>query len=352
MSTCRGAVFFEGKKVLAIKKFPIPEPKHGELLVKIEACTICGSDIHTIEGKRSEKSPTILGHEVVGTIIDLSSPVRDFNGLQLEVGHRITWSVCFSCRDCDRCRNDMPQKCRQLKKFGHEYVHGDGPLLGGFSDMVLLPAQATVFQIPPEIKSTVICPVNCATATVIASMELAGKVKNKRILIIGAGMLGLTAGAYCSSRKAKEIVFLDQNKKRIELSKSFGASKIGNSFMDCMDDNAGAFDLIFDFAGSTQLIQRSLDFLTIGGKLILVGTVMPVPELTLKPESLVRKLISIYGVHNYRPEHLNKAIEFLLEQADNYPFAELVERSFPLEKINEAIKFATNFKPLRVMIEP
>jgi len=353
MNTSRAAVFFEDKPILTIQDFLTPEPKIGELLVRIEACTICGSDLHTIEGKRKEKTPTILGHEVVGTVIDLSGPVHDFNSVQLRVGDRITWSVCFSCLDCDRCRNDMPQKCRHLKKFGHEYVFEDGPLFGGFSDTVLLPSKAAIFKIRSDIAPEVICPANCATATVMASMQSAGKVQNKKILIIGAGMLGLTAGAYCDSKNAREIVFLDQNQKRIELAKSFGATKIGNSFIDCIDaEDNGVFDLIFDFAGSAQLIQQTIDFLAVGGKLVLVGTVMPGPELTFKPESLVRKLISIFGIHNYRPEHLSDAIKFLLEQADKYPFSQLVEKSFSLDKINEAIEFATEFKPVRVMIKP
>ena len=79
---------------------------------------------------------------------------------------------------------------------------------------------------------------------------------------------------------------------------------------------------------------------------------MPGPELTFKPESLVRKLISIFGIHNYRPEHLSDAIKFLLEQADNFPLFQLVEKSLSLDKINEAIEFATEFKPVRVMIKP
>ena len=353
MKTCKAAVFSGNGRDLEIKSFPIPKLRPGELLVQIEACTICGSDLHTIEGKREEKTPTILGHETIGTVIDSCGPVYDFNHHELNPGDRITWSVCISCCNCDRCQNGIPQKCRDLKKFGHEQISENVPLLGGFAERALLPAGAVSFKIPPEIESSTICPANCATATVLASMETAGQVQEKKVLILGSGMLGLTAGAYCSSRGAREILFVDRNEKRIELAKLFGASRVVTS----LNGHLGArseddFDLVFDFSGSAGLIQEAATLMSVGGRLILAGTVMPGPEVAFNPESLVRKLNSIHGVHNYRPEHLSQAILFLSEQKDCYPFDRLVEKSFALDKINEGLEYAISRQPVRVMIKP
>lgn len=353
MTTCKAAVFSGNGRDLEIKSFPIPKLRPGELLVQIEACAICGSDLHTIEGKREEKTPTILGHETIGTVIDSCGSVYDFNHHELNLGDRITWSVCISCCNCDRCQNGIPQKCRHLKKFGHEQISENVPLLGGFSERAVLPSGAVSFKIPPEIESSIICPANCATATVLASMEAAGQVQEKKVLILGSGMLGLTAGAYCSSRGAREILFVDRNEKRIELAKLFGASRVVSSLNGHLCARSeNDFDLVFDFSGSAGLIQEAAALMGVGGRLILAGTVMPGPKVELNPEHLVRKLNSIHGVHNYRPEHLSQAILFLSEQKDCYPFDRLVEKSFALDKINEGLEYAISRQPVRVMIKP
>ncbi|MBT6724431.1 MAG: alcohol dehydrogenase, partial [Planctomycetaceae bacterium] len=90
----------------------------------------------------------------------------------------------------------------------------------------------------------------------------------------------------------------------------------------------------------------------IHGTFVLVGTVAPSPAISLDPEFLVRNLIQLVGVHNYRPDDLQAAISFLEESGSHFPFRELVEKSFALEDINEAVDFALREKPIRVMVRP
>ena len=345
--SCSGVVFHGAGQKLEYQSFVIPELQEGEVIVRIDACTVCGSDLHTVGGKRKEKTPTILGHEAVGRIEEMAGTVPDGHGQPLQKGDRVTWSVCASCFACDRCEAGFTQKCRHLKKFGHEQVSASGPLFGGFLEYAHLNSRSSIFRVPEDLDDKLICPANCATATVMATIDAAGSVAGRNVLIIGAGMLGLTAGACCREAGAKEIVFVERSEARRELATLFGAT----DSLERMESVEGSFDVVFDFAGVASLIGSSIELLNIGGTLVLAGTVMPSPDISINPEMMVRKLLSIHGVHNYRPDHLASAIEFLAQSGGDYPFAQLVEQTFSFDRINEALEFAIAQQPVRVMIK-
>ena len=127
-------VFLGAGQPMDLRTFPLPSPESGEAIVRIECCTLCGSDLHTITGKRTENCPSILGHEILGIVDTVGDPPPcDLDGRPLRAGDRITWSTSVSCGDCDRCRGGLPQKCRTLAKYGHELAEGRYALSGGLS---------------------------------------------------------------------------------------------------------------------------------------------------------------------------------------------------------------------------
>lgn len=197
----------------------------GERLVRVTACTICGSDLHTLAGRRTAPAPSILGHEAVG--------------IEVATGRRVTWSILACCGECDRCRRGMEQKCERLFKYGHG-MHAGAPS-GGLSELIVLRPGTLVLEVPEGLADEVVCPANCATATVAACLRVAGP---------------------------------------------------------------------------------------------------------------VRGLWRIEGVHNYRPEDLGTALRFLDGAGRRFPFGELVARSFPLAEVNEALAWAAEARPVRVMIRP
>jgi len=345
----RIAVFDEPNAFLDIKETSIPPVGEEEILVKISACTICGSDLHTITGRRIEKSPTILGHEIIGHIAAIGGDsVQDYSGHQLSVGDRITWSICISCGQCKRCESGIPQKCASVKKFGHEVLDGDSGLLGGFAEYVLLPASTSIFRISNAVPDEVLCPANCATATVAAAIRQVPKVSSKRVLIIGAGMLGLSAIAFVKTKGASQISVIEPDDDRSKLAFAFGADHVADDISKISE----RFDIIFDFSGSSSAIEQAISAVDLGGTIVLVGTVAPSPAISIDPEFIVRNLITIIGVHNYHPMDLETALNFLVTHNKDIPFDQLVEKSFPLADINDAVEFALSHKPIRVMIKP
>ncbi|MGI0518999.1 alcohol dehydrogenase catalytic domain-containing protein, partial [Microbacterium maritypicum] len=103
----------------------------GDVLVAVEMSTICGSDVHTVQGRRSAPTPLVLGHESVGRVIATGDGgAHTVDGTPLRIGDRVVWSVTVSCASCDRCLQGMPQKCRDLGKYGHDRVGAHGDLTG------------------------------------------------------------------------------------------------------------------------------------------------------------------------------------------------------------------------------
>lgn len=348
---CRAAVFYEAGRPLKLETFDRPIPSAGEALVRIRMCTICGSDLHTLNGLRTEPAPSILAHEVVGEIVALGQPApRDLDDRELDLGQRVTWSVCVSCFECDRCRSGLPQKCRQLTKYGHSVARGHEALSGGFAEYILLRPGTTIARLPSEIPDDAACPINCATSTVAAAFRIAGDVAGRRLLVLGAGMLGLTAAAFGIELGATEVTVADVDAQRLKLADRFGATRSLQA--ESLGDQDSRFDVIIECSGSPGAVESAIQLADVGGRVVLVGSVMESRPVQLDPNVVVRKCLSIAGIHNYAPADLRSAIDFIGRFHARYPFAELVARTFALSDVNAAIKHANDHRPIRVAVCP
>ena len=134
------AVFYGAGKPLQLEECEIPALCQGEVLVKNEYVTLCRSDISTYTGKRIEKTPTILGHEIVGRVVALGegNPVLDLEGRPLAIGERVTWAIYASNPDGEMARRGIPQKAPDLFKYGHEQLTERNTLHGGLAEYTLL----------------------------------------------------------------------------------------------------------------------------------------------------------------------------------------------------------------------
>lgn len=333
----------------------IPKPRPGELLVEVTCCTLCGSDLHTYQGKRSAPLPTILGHEIVGRVLEAGD---DFPG-GFHAGDRVTWSLCSSCGNCFYCRDGIPQKCVELFKYGHQALD-QGPLSGGLASHCLIRPGTAVYPIPDSLSDEEACPANCATATVMAALRSAGDIQDRSVLIFGAGMLGLTAVAAARDRLAKTVFVVDLSPERLQLAQQFGAhvtllagdspGPLAGTIAQATDGHGP--DVILEFSGSTTAVTSALRLCRIGGRIVLVGSVFPTDPVPVEPEQLVRRMLTLQGVYNYRPDDLAAGLEFLVSQQDTCKFASLVKSSFPLEQAEQAFQFAVRNSPVRIAVRP
>ncbi|XP_037079357.1 2-deoxy-scyllo-inosamine dehydrogenase-like [Pollicipes pollicipes] len=201
------AAVFDGPAAgLRLQALPLPAPAPREVLVRIVAATVCGSDVHTVRGVRTEPTPSILGHEGVGLVEISRRP-------GVEPGHLVTFAICDVCGSCDRCATGLSQKCRALMKYGHSTLSSGCGLNGCYSTHLLLRAGTHIVRLPPGLAANppLAAPANCALATVMCAARAVqthlAAAPRTRALVQGAGLLGLFACAVLRDELRFEHVF-------------------------------------------------------------------------------------------------------------------------------------------------
>ncbi len=343
---CKAAVFEEVGKDLELKEINIPnEIENDAILCKVLLSTICGSDLHTITGRRTEPTPLILGHEIIGEVIKLGdNVVYDGFGNNIKKGDRLTWTIMSSCGECFYCKKGLPQKCEKLVKYGHTSIDNKNVksgLLGGFSEYIYILPGTTVYRIPDSLPNEIATPANCALSTVINAVETIGLFEGETVLIQGAGLLGLNLVALAKTAGAKDIFVTDTIDSRLALAEKFGADHCINlkntndeGFLETVNELTDGYgiDVAIEVCGVKFAVQQAVSALRIGGRYLLAGLVAPGSDLDIDGNQITRKCLTMKGIHNYTPEHLGKALKFLEENWQKYPFDEIVNSQclFPI----------------------
>lgn len=298
----------------------------GMPLVEVDLALVCGSDGHTVSGRRRSPSPSILGHESVGRVVSAERRMLDVLGEPVRVGDRIVWSVTSTCGRCDRCRRGLTAKCRSVLKTGHELLVGPWALSGGYATHIALHPGLALVRVPESVGDAEAAMSACALATVMACVEAAGPLDGRRVLVLGVGMLGVCAVAVARRWGAAEVVAVDPAPDRLDLARSAGADTAV-----APSDLMGEFDVIIELSGATSSVNAAFAHAALGGTIVLAGSVTPGPDVAIDPEQVTRSWWTIRGVHNYEPRHLQAAIDFLAEAplglrgifADPVPLADL-----------------------------
>ena len=354
------AALFQGvEKPWEFPSIPLRDPAPGEILVKVLACTICGSDLHTICGRRHAHPPAVLGHEIVGEVLAIgpnTSPL-DHLGNPIQPSDRVVWGIVANCGKCFYCLHELPQKCSLAFKYGHQQINEGSIWQGGFAQHCMLAPGTTLVRLPEHLTLEAACPLSCATSTIAAAMRIAAPLTNQRVLVVGAGMLGITALAYARELGAARLACLEPDSSRRELALGCFRADIAGDVAElerwiANKQNGIGFDLIIECSGSNAGTLDAMRLMRTGGRCILVGAVFPSAPIPLVFEEFVRRQWTIHGVHNYRSDDLVRAVEFMSDAQARYPFADLVRETFPLKQIERAVIAAQLRENIRVAILP
>jgi putative phosphonate catabolism associated alcohol dehydrogenase len=358
MKTSKTAIFTLPNAPLTTEAVEIPPLKEGEILVRNEYTTLCRSDLHTFSGKRTEKTPTILGHEIVGVIEEFGpgAPTHDTRGDPLSVGDRLTWAIYAANPESAMARRGIPQKGNDLFKYGHEAITPDSHLHGGLSEYCILRRYTPILKLREPIPLQVIALINCSVATVAGSLRLAGVVEDRNVMITGAGMLGIIACAMGRARGARRVIAVDISEERLATAKDFGVDDTillepgGSPLKDLVTEKLGedSLDTALDYSGSPEAMEASLEALGIGGTAVWVGAVTPQRAVAVSAERTVRNLHVIKGLHNYNQEDFVAAVEFMEQHYSDFPFIDLVQDRFDLDSVDEAFASALSSGAHRV----
>jgi len=359
---CRAVVFDPATRKLAVRELPMRALRRGEVLVRVSLSAICGSDLHTIRGRRDPGGPLVLGHEICGTVAALGEGARtDALGHALAVGDRVTWGIAASCGQCVFCARGLPQKCLSLFKYGHRTLEGDTPLSGGFAEYCYLVPGTPILQLPDDLSDAVAVFANCSLATMCAAVRTARVRPGDAVLVQGAGLVGMCAAALCAHHGAGPIVVVDPCVERRELAGDFGAThtvapaEAGDlpAELRKFTPEGRGFDVAIEACGVPAVIATGIEALRIGGTYITAGCVFPGARAEVDLQALTTKLLRLQGLHNYTPLDLQEALRFLDCARDRFGFDQVVRHVFALEEIDAALA-AIERAPdaLRVALRP
>jgi propanol-preferring alcohol dehydrogenase len=217
----KAAILREFKKPVAIEEVERPKPEAQEVLIEVEACGVCHSDLHVADGDwpqmaRIIKLPLVLGHEVAGRVVETGTGVRD-----LRVGDRVgvAW-LHWSCGECELCREGNENLCVRQKVTG---VTVDG----GYAEFMKAPASHAL-KIPDALSSVDAAPLFCAGVTVYRALKQAKISRGQRLAIFGIGGLGHLA-VQIGIALGAEIAAIDISDEKLALAKSLGAAHTFNA---------------------------------------------------------------------------------------------------------------------------
>lgn len=362
-ASARVAVYDAPNGPFALREFPLRPPAAGEVLVRISMSTICRSDIHSWQGHRTNPCPGVLGHEIVGRIAALGVGIdRDMRGEPLAVGDRITWSEYFipGPNYCSEVL-DLPQKSPGVDKYGHMAAATHPHHHGGFGEFCYILPQSWILRLPDALSDAEAAPINCGVATMIAVTEAAEIRIGQSVVVQGLGLLGLYGAAIAKARGAGRVIGIDGVAERRERGARFGVDLALDPTgvepgelahrIAAMCRPLGA-DVVLEVCGDPGVVPSGLAMLRVGGRYVLGGVVNPGSMVTLDANLLLRKMLTLRGVHNYHPRHLVEALDFVLAQRQRFPFAELVDGIYPLDRVDDAMADAAARRVLRAAIVP
>src|ERR1700682_5677848 len=221
----KAAILREFRSPLTLEVVDRPEPAAGEILMEVEACGVCHSDLHVAEGDWTQfagivKKPLILGHEIVGRVVERGGAVSSIEG-SIQVGDRVgvPW-VQWTCGECELCRDGNENLCARQRITG---VMVDG----GYAEYAKAPASHVV-KIPETLRSELAAPLLCAGVTVHRALKQSKIRAGQRLAIFGVGGLGPPA-LQIGRAAGAEVTAIDVSEEKLALAKSLGAARTLNA---------------------------------------------------------------------------------------------------------------------------
>jgi threonine 3-dehydrogenase len=324
----------------------IPELGPEDVLVKVKATALCGTDLHIYEWSTWAQNagiepPRIMGHEFSGEIVEVGGTVVDLNP-----GDYVAGETHIPCGKCYQCKNGQQHICGNLKLFS---IHTDG-CFAEYTKIPAICARKIPASIPPEI-GAVLEPLGTALR---ASLEV--KVAGKNVAVIGCGPIGLFAVACSRAMGAANIIATDVVNERLQLSEKVGADVSlnpakGDITEEILKMTQGVgVDVFIDASGSVGAIKQGFKYLRKGGEVALIGLPSEPIELNLGPD-IVFKEAKIIGIHGREMFRTWTTMENMLDKG-LLNIDPIISHVKPLSEFEEAFELIKTGKGCKVILDP
>jgi L-iditol 2-dehydrogenase len=285
------ALVLSAYKQLDIDDVPVPKPKEDELLIRIRACGICGSDVHGYDGSTGRRIPPIvMGHEAAGVVESVGGRVTGF-----QPGDRVTFDSTVYCGNCFYCERGQVNLCEN-----REVIGVSTPLfrrMGAFAEYVTVPARIA-YKLPESLPFSHAALIE-AVSVAVHGVSLTPIEPGDTAVVVGSGMIGLLTLQAARQAGAGRVFVVDVDDTRLELARTLGATETFNSKnLDAVraiqDRTSGrGADVALECVGITDAIALAVESVRKGGAVTLVGNVAPKIELAL--QSVVSRQIRLQG---------------------------------------------------------
>lgn len=327
------AIVLDGKGSVELAQVPDPTPGDHDVVIAAEAVGICGTDLHLTLGEYpTGEFPVVPGHEFAGKIVAVGSAVEKFR-----IGDRVCVDPNVACLQCDMCNAGAVNLCHNLVPIG---VTSNGAC----AEMVSVPSRV-VYAMPEGIDmgtGALIEPLAC----VLHGMRRSPPLADQRILIYGAGSIGLLATAVARAEGARSIDIIEPSMIRQEAAIEFGADAV---YLPGMRDARQDVDIIIEASGHPSAVSDAIKQLANRGTLLQMGVCSPHEHIHLHPYDLFDRELTLTGsqsLANSYPDAVRKIVE-LPNLADR-----MVSHRFPLAEFGAALEAARSEGARKVQILP
>lgn len=276
---------------LQIADLPVPSPAADELLVRVAACGICGSDVHGYDGSSGRRiPPVVMGHEAAGTVEAVGSDVHDF-----APGDRVTFDSTVFCGKCEFCLNGQMNLCSNRQVLGVSC--GEYRRYGAFAEFVSVPARISC-HLPDDLSFQEAAMLE-AVSVALHGVGVTEMQMGSTVLVIGAGMIGLLLLQAARAAGASEVLISDIDETRLKLAKDLGVDQAllasGQTLVDqvLQTTNGKGVDVVLEAVGRDETIASAIDCVRKGGTVTLVGNITP--QVNLPLQKVVSRQIRLQG---------------------------------------------------------
>jgi threonine dehydrogenase-like Zn-dependent dehydrogenase len=352
------------KQPLQMQEFDLLPLAEGEVLVKVTAAGVCGSDLHMASGEDPRTPlPIILGHEGVGEIVEIKGKKNDLNGRPLKVGQPVIWNRSVVCGQCFFCGHGEHHLCSKRFVYGiHRSVEVKPHVNGCYSQYLPLDARTDILAIDdvPARHHKTLVTASCSGSTAAHAFDFFPPKPGDTVVVQGVGPLGCFMTALARDCGATQIVAVDMADARLALAKRFGAThtvSIGATTPDQRKETVKSLtggrgaDAVYEAVGKAAVVREGLGLVRQGGRYITAGFGQPGGKMEWDPfADLVRPDLKYVGVWVSHTRHTLRALDLMKRHLDD--FAAMVTHVVPLSDANRAHALMRSGEAMKAVLVP
>jgi threonine dehydrogenase-like Zn-dependent dehydrogenase len=359
------AMVLESARKIVPREFPMPEIGSRDLLLKMEACGVCGSDPKFYRGELEwfAPYPIILGDEIVGRVAKVGNEAEVKHGVKK--GDRVIVNAKIPCGLCEYCFRGLLWFCKAGVTYGVHSCNDPPHLWGGHSEYLYVPYNAQLFKITEELPTEAAIIASVVLGDGIHWVETLGQVKfGDTVVILGPGPQGLASTIMARESGAGMIIVvgISRDHARMKLAKDFGADYVIDAQKDNVVERVTELtdgelaEVVIETAGVPATVKQMIDLAKPLGTCVHISVTGGI-EIPLVTQNIVFKELRIQGGLGRRAGHLDRAIQFAERnfRSNKYPLEKMINYRFPLEKTEEALKVmgfeVKGTDPIKAMID-